>query len=167
MKNIIMSVVVGALVGLGAGYSLFKPVVTNNEEVAVVEEKSVESMKSEESMPMKTMHALLEVDKSKPTPEVSLKAFKDSMDGYNLHLETKNFTFTPEKAGGSPVVNTGHAHLFVNGEKVGRVYGSWVNLSSKLLKDGENTVKVTLNADNHSEWAVDGHHIGAEVKVTK
>lgn len=112
-------------------------------------------------------HPMLEIQAGKPIPTLSLEALKDSKDGYNLHIKTTNFTFTPESVGGPALSNTGHAHLYVNGVKVARVYGPWFNIGNALLKDGENTILVTLNADDHSEWARDGKHLSAETVLVK
>jgi hypothetical protein len=112
-------------------------------------------------------HTMLEVDQALPVPTVTLTAISDSKDGYNLHIETTNYTFTPESAGGVPVPNTGHAHLYVNDVKVARVYGEWYHLSSSVLTPGQNYVMVTLNANDHSDWALWGNHIGAVALITK
>lgn len=114
-----------------------------------------------------TMHPMMEVSENRPVPAVMLEAFRDSKDGYNINIQTTNFTFTPETVGGAARANTGHAHLYVNGEKVARVYGHWFNIGNALLSEGENTIMVTLNADDHSEWALQGEHISAEIIVVK
>jgi len=48
----------------------------------------------------------------------------------------------------------------VNGEKVMRAYGAWVHLPD--VPNGA-TIRVTLNANDHSGWAVDGLPLAAEV----
>jgi hypothetical protein len=63
--------------------------------------------------------------------------------------------------------NQGHAHIYVNGVKVSRVYSKWYYLSSAFLKPGENNVSVTLNANDHSEWAINGTSISSSVRVRK
>lgn len=112
-------------------------------------------------------HPMREVDQSLPIPEVAITSIKDAMDGYNIQLATKNFTFTPELINTEPVANQGHAHIYVNGTKISRLYGPWFNLSDKHLEEGINTIEVTLNANDHSEWAVEGTHIQSIIKLTK
>ncbi len=112
-------------------------------------------------------HAMTEVDATKPIPTVAVEAIRDSKDGYNLHVTTTNFSFTPEDVGGAPQANTGHVHLYVNGVKVARLYGEWFNLGNAQLKGGENVIEVTLNANDHSEWTVSGEHIAAKITITK
>ncbi len=100
-------------------------------------------------------------------PTLSLEAVPDSMDGYNVHLVTTNFRFTPETAGKSAVNGRGHGHIYVNGVKIGRVYSEWYHVSADKLASGNNVIEVTLNADDHSEWTVMGAHISAKTTVSK
>lgn len=89
----------------------------------------------------------------------------DSMDGFNIFLETQNFRFTPQSVDTLPISNEGHAHLYVNGEKVARMYSPWHHLSGKLLRDGINRVEVEFSTNDHSVWAVAGVPIGADVLI--
>lgn len=108
-------------------------------------------------------HGLLEVDANK-VPEVSLEVRKDKVSGWNITVGTKNFTFSPESVNGPAVQNQGHAHLYVDGKKVGRLYGSHFHLADEPA--GHFVVKVTLNADDHSVFALDGNAIQATKMVT-
>lgn len=112
-------------------------------------------------------HAMKEVDASKPVPSLALEAIKDAKDGYNLRIRTTNFRFTPESSGRAAVDGTGHAHVYVNSIKIGRAYGEWYHISATTLVSGKNTIEVTLNADDHSEWTVGGEHLSAKATVTK
>lgn len=112
-------------------------------------------------------HSMKEVDPDRPVPAISLQTTRDPKDGYNVHLITRNFRFTPESSGGHAANGTGHAHIYVNGVKIGRVYGEWYHLPASTLADGQNVIEVTLNADDHSEWTVRGEHIAAKVVVVK
>jgi hypothetical protein len=113
------------------------------------------------------VHTLLEVDKSKPIPTISLSAIRDSKSGYNIHITTQNFTFTPEQAGQEAVPGKGHAHLYVNDKKISRIYGNWFYLSGDLLPNATNTVLVTLNSNDHKDWASNGQTIGVEIDLAK
>lgn len=112
-------------------------------------------------------HPLLNVPTDAPIPTVTHLVFPDAMDGYNFQIITQNFTFTPAAINSTPVANEGHAHLYVNGQKISRIYGNWVHLPASLLVDGPNAVSITLNANDHSEWAVDGAAISSTVIVIK
>ncbi|MFG6518923.1 hypothetical protein ACGYLX_15855 [Sulfitobacter sp. 1A13496] len=112
-------------------------------------------------------HPLREVAAGLPVPTITHLVFPDEMDGYNVQVLTENFTFTPSAINKDVVENKGHAHLYINGEKISRVYGNWVHIPSNLLVAGANAVSVTLNANDHSEWAKDGKSIGSTVIVVK
>lgn len=116
-------------------------------------------VEAEEGMAMTHMHPMTELDPSLPVPAVSVEAIPDEKDGYNIHVTTEHFAFTPEMVNGDVVSNSGHAHIYVNGTKVARLYGPWFNLPSSALQSGRNEVMVTLNANDHSEWSRDGMHI--------
>ena len=105
------------------------------------------------------MHPAREIDPELPVPRVSFAAFLDTMDGYNIRIETENFRFAPEDVNAAPVANEGHAHIYVNGKKVSRLYGPWFNLRSQYLDEGTNEVLITLNANDHTGWALDGQCI--------
>jgi hypothetical protein len=108
------------------------------------------------------MHGeLREIPAGKSVPSIKLEAVADMSDGYNLHLVVKNFTFSPALTGEHTEAVEGHAHLYVNGDKVGRVYSTWVHLPAKLLELGENEIRVSLNDNRHRAWAIEGMAIEA------
>lgn len=92
---------------------------------------------------------------------VKIKVRKDAMKGYNLFLTTKNFRWAPEHASGKHVRGEGHAHLFIDGKKVTRLYGPAYYLGE--LAEGSHTVTVSLNANNHASYV----HGDNEVSATK
>lgn len=97
-----------------------------------------------------------------PTVLVSLK--KDSKKGYNIFLTTSDFTFAPEKAGnGTSSANEGHAHIFVNGNKIGRMYGAAMYLPDLVQGD---KVMVSLNTNNHED-IVDGDLVVATERTAE
>lgn len=97
-------------------------------------------------------------------PDVQISLIKDPMAGYNLHVRVENFKFAPQQASLAHAEGQGHAHVFVNGVKQGRLYGPWVHLPS--LPKGEVTVQVMLNANNHQPLAVNGQPIMASTTLT-
>ena len=84
---------------------------------------------------------------------VSLQVIADTVSGYNLRIVTQGFRYAPENAGAAHVPGEGHAHLYVNGVKT-RVYSEWFHLDG--LAPGAHEVRVTLNANDHSPYAVGG-----------
>lgn len=112
-------------------------------------------------------HPLREVAAERPVPSVTHLVFPDAMDGYNIQIMTENFTFTPAAINTAPLANEGHAHLYINGAKISRIYGKWVHVPASALTSGANAVSITLNANDHSEWAVNGAPISSTVIIYK
>ena len=57
-----------------------------------------------------------------PIPSLTHLAFPDAMDGYNVQILVRNFTFTPAAINRDVVANEGHAHININGVKIARVH---------------------------------------------
>jgi hypothetical protein len=98
-------------------------------------------------------HALIEAQG--PIPTVSIAVHDDPMSGYNVEIKTDNFTFAPELASTAHVDGMGHAHLYVNDEKISRVYSNWFHLK-EMREPGEYTVTVELSANTHAAYAHNG-----------
>ncbi|MBU2936505.1 MULTISPECIES: hypothetical protein [Pacificibacter] len=112
-------------------------------------------------------HPLRSVSPNLPVPTVSHLVFPDAMDGYNIQILTKNYEFTPAAINREAVDNEGHAHIYVNGTKISRVYSNWFHLPSSYLQPGDNLITVTLNANDHSEWAIGDTQIASTVRVVR
>lgn len=104
------------------------------------------------------MHGTIEVSTGARVPEVGAELYADVMDGYNLQLMVKHFEIIPPikklLASASGALLEGHAHLYVNGVKVQRVYGRYLHLPEKLFRPGINTITVSLNDHKHATWTV-------------
>jgi hypothetical protein len=96
-------------------------------------------------------------------PDVTLTVTEDADSGYLVRVQVTNFTFTPENAGGEHRSAEGHAHLYVDGEKVARIYDEYFYLAS--LPAGEHTITVTLNANTHAPLYVNDAPISDSVVV--
>lgn len=108
-------------------------------------------------------HATLtEVEGDAPTLALSLHP--DGPQSRNLHLKVTGFTFAPEAVNGAHVPGEGHAHVYVNDIKFARAYGPWVHLDA--LPKGRHVIRVTLNANDHSQLALEGAPIDASLEVT-
>ena len=108
-------------------------------------------------------HEPLEIPDGQPVPTITLRADRDPMQGWNLEIQTTNFRFAPEDVNQENQPNAGHGHLYINGEKGARVYGSWLHLPE--LPPGRNEITVSLNANNHQALTHDGQAIEATVVV--
>jgi hypothetical protein len=113
------------------------------------------------------MHPPRPVYADLPVPSLTHLVFPDAMDGYNVQILPQNFRFTPAAINTGVKNSEGHAHIYVNGIKIGRDYAAWYHLPSGLFEAGENQVTVTLNANDHSEWAVGDLPISSTVIVMK
>ena len=99
-------------------------------------------------------HGTLMISEGQPVPDVDLIVSEDPVNGWNLELKLENFTFTPENVNQPNQPNEGHAHLYVNGEQVSRIYSNWYHLPN--LPQGSNEIKVGLNANGHEMLMYDG-----------
>ena len=113
----------------------------------------------------KHKHDQIEISSHSEKPAVSLEVARDAVGGWNIYLKVKNFRFAPENVNGSPVPGEGHAHLYVDGEKVARLYGPWFHLGS--LSSGRHTISVTLNANNHASLVLNGTPVEASAEIVQ
>ena len=100
------------------------------------------------------------IEAKSPYPSVDIKVIKDAKSGYNIQLLTKNFKFTPEKVNKENVMNEGHAHIYINGNK-NRIYSEWYHIEDEKLTQPINQIRATLNANDHSEYTVNSRPIEA------
>ena len=82
----------------------------------------------------------------------------------NVRIYATGFAFAPQSVNGDHVSGEGHAHIYVDGEKIGRVYGPWFFLGG--LTAGEHEVRVTLSSNTHEPYARNGEPIAASTTVT-
>jgi uncharacterized surface protein with fasciclin (FAS1) repeats len=89
-----------------------------------------------------------------PAPVVDLQIIPLDDGSYNVRVQTLNFTFAPQHVDMEPMAGEGHAHLYIDDEKIARIYGEWYHLES--LPDDAQMISVALYANNHQPLAVDG-----------
>ncbi|NEQ42098.1 MAG: hypothetical protein F6K00_00465 [Leptolyngbya sp. SIOISBB] len=106
---------------------------------------------------------MLMVPAGQPVPEITVDIFPDPVNGWNLQVQTANWTFAPEAVNTASNLTEGHGHLYINGEQVTRIYGEWYHLPS--LPPGEHVVTVGLNANGHEMLMYEGEPIEASVTV--
>lgn len=102
-------------------------------------------------------HIPLEVPADMPPPTLELVVEPDPMNGYNLHFKTAHFRFAPENAGRANVAGEGHAHLYLNGTKIARVYANWYHLPQP--PEGKYDIEVSLHANQHQMLTLGGEPI--------
>ena len=97
------------------------------------------------------------------TPFVDLQVLALADGGYNVRVQTLNFTFAPQHVGLDPMGDEGHAHLYIDDVKIARLYGEWYYLDA--LPANAQQISVVLYANNHQALAVDGVAISDMVEV--
>lgn len=102
-------------------------------------------------------HATIEITEGQPIPTVDLIVHEDPVKGWNLEVKVTNFRFAPENLTQASTPTEGHAHLYINGEKITRLYGNWYYLGE--LKPGQNEITVNLNANGHESLMYNGQMI--------
>ncbi|MBC9715381.1 hypothetical protein H9Y04_22795 [Streptomyces sp. TRM66268-LWL] len=100
-------------------------------------------------------------------PSVELAVRPDSVDGWNIQLSVREFRFTPDSVGGGALPGRGHAHLYLDGRKLARVYGEWYHLPASAVPEGGHTLTARLYADDHTAWAVDGKPVEATAELAQ
>ncbi len=100
-----------------------------------------------------------------PVPELAMILTRDSEDGFNLHVELANFQMESPAARTEPPKNSvhGHAHLYLNGVKLTRLYAKDLHLPARLFRSGMNSLQISINDHNHAVWAVGNDPIQATV----
>lgn len=96
-------------------------------------------------------------------PALKLQVYALADGSFNIQLKTSNFIFTPQNIDMAPTLGEGHAHLYVDGVKLARLYGEWHHLPT-LPPDAE-VLTVSLYANNHQAFAVNGDKISASVRL--
>lgn len=121
-----------------------------------------DTVMSDEAAMQDHVHGSIEVPRV-GAPQVDMQIEKDPMGGWNIRLSTENFTFAPDLVNQENVPNTGHAHLYVDGQKAARLYGPYHHLTE--LAPGQREIVVTLSSNDHSFYVVDGVRVEARAIV--
>jgi hypothetical protein len=109
-------------------------------------------------------HRMVEISAQQPVPTVNLIAHPDSRRGWNLEVRVTNFQFAPEHVNQAGATTAeGHAHLYIDGVKITRLYGNWYYLES--LAPGKHEVMVNLNTNDHGMLMHNGQPIQSIVTI--
>ncbi len=96
---------------------------------------------------------------------VAASATKDALSGWNLHVRTTGFRWTPAEASTKARPGGGHAHVYVDGVKLSRLYGPWLHIPA--LSPGEHEITVELNGNDHRAWQWKGKAVSTKIRVTE
>lgn len=105
--------------------------------------------------------AALEIPAGNPVPKIALHFYRDAVSGLNLYIHLVDFQMGPPELDMKGRRPRGHGHLYINGNKVRRVYGPHQHLPEGLFKSGVNLVMVSLNRHDQRPWRRDGVQIQA------
>jgi len=137
--------------------------------IAIVQNKNIQDAKQSytigsTSMEMSGMQLKpFNVPADEPVPTIAFTITKDTMDGYDVHVTTTNFTFTPDQLNLAPVAGDGHVHLYIDNKLI-VMLAPWFHIDT--LAPGTHTIRVSLNNNDHSVYTVNGNPIQAEQTIT-
>lgn len=101
-----------------------------------------------------------------PVPKIELNVFRDVMDGVNVSLNVQNYILNaPDTVIAEAEFLQGHAHVFVNGTKKQRLYGTDIHIPQQWLKAGVNQIAISLNSHQHENWVKDNNNIVSSVFI--
>lgn len=123
-----------------------------------------ESMNNQPGAGTQHSHKAIEIPAGQPVPTVVLKVDPDTMKGWNLEMKVTNFVFAPQRVNTKGLTTEGHAHLYVNGKKITRLYGPWYYLEN--LEPGQHQITVALNTNSHEDLTYQGKPVQATIMIT-
>ena len=92
--------------------------------------------------------------KNPPGVKIHLEKDAHTKGALNLFLDLKNFRFAPEEVNKTSKINEGHAHLYLNGKKLTRLYAASYFMDK--LPKGDLEIRVTLNTNMHEDLSYKG-----------
>ena len=95
-------------------------------------------------------------------PTINFDITKDTMGGWDVHVATTNFMFSPDHLDGPPVAGEGHVHLYIDNSLM-IMLGPWYHIDS--LTPGPHEVRVGLFNNDHSAYSINGQHIEAMKQI--
>ncbi|GHB03918.1 hypothetical protein GCM10009069_28140 [Algimonas arctica] len=126
---------------------------------------------SQKSTAMDHSHIPVAVPEGVPSPRLSATLTRDVMSGYNLRLHIDQYEMTAPPIAVAmenlmaPRINAstgfiqGHAHLYINGEKIQRVYGNSIHIPATQFREGMNQLNITINNHAHMFWTYEDKEI--------
>ena len=114
-------------------------------------------------------HKAREIGENVAVPKIEIQVFKDMMDGVNVHIAVENYVLNAPDIADNPNglsnegVLQGHAHVFVNADKLQRLYGNDIHIPASSLKQGVNQIAISLNSHMHENWVAGEHNIVSSV----
>ncbi len=104
-----------------------------------------------------------ELVESESPLSVAITAEPDADGGVSVSIITDGFRFAPELVDHAHTEGVGHAHIYVDGEKLARVFEPNYQLDD--LAPGDHEIRVSLNSNNHGELVYAGKKLEATATV--
>jgi hypothetical protein len=100
-------------------------------------------------------------------PKVTMEIEKDPTGGFNVQVVTTNFVWRPEMASMKHVPGEGHAHVYLDGRKIMRIYNEWFHLNTYQFstRPGEQLLSIEFVGNDHAPYTIQGLPVGAEQLV--
>ena len=97
-------------------------------------------------------------------PNATLEIEKDPTGGFNVQVVTTNFIWRPEMASMKHVPGEGHAHVFLDGRKIMRIYNPWFHLNTYQFstRAGEQLLSIEFVGNDHAPYTIQGLPVGTE-----
>ena len=97
-------------------------------------------------------------------PKATLDIQKDPTGGFNVQVVTSNFVWRPEMASMQHVPGEGHAHVYLDGRKIMRIYNEWFHLNTYQFstRAGEQLLSIEFVGNDHAPYTIQGLPVGAE-----
>ncbi len=95
---------------------------------------------------------------------MDIHAEADDEGGVTVRIDTEGWRWSPDNVNGEHIPGEGHAHIYLNGEKINRIYAPYYYI--KDLPQGEHHIRVTLNANSHADLLMHGEPVEATTTIT-
>ena len=138
--------------------------VMNAVEVRVTKPMSADAGGHGHSAEASHSHSHEETLESEIPIAVSVSAEVGANGGVSVGITADGWRWAPESVDMEHEPGAGHAHIYVDGVKIGRVYGPGYDLIG--LEPGERHIRVTLNSNDHKQLTVNGEPVEATAVAT-
>ncbi len=97
-------------------------------------------------------------------PVLGMSVWPDPESGFNVVVSVQGLALEPRAVGGEHADGEGHLHLYANGLKIARLYGTAVHVP----EIGEGDVELTVAAftNDHRPYVIDGSPVEVTTIVT-
>ena len=97
-------------------------------------------------------------------PRATLDIQKDPTGGFNVQVITSKFVWRPEMASMQHFPGEGHAHVYLDGRKIMRIYNEWFHLKTYQFstRAGEQLLSIEFVGNDHAPYTIQGLPVGAE-----